>query len=778
MHSPEATIYCANSLCQAPNPESHRFCHQCRSPLQKHYLWAVGAAATSFVAGSLLAERYLCKGPRTFLDIMPGLLPDSPDEVTEEIEAYLRLFPQQLHVPQVYASVPVLGKPGERLLLLEQAPIDLNLLHPSQPPLATDQMPLMATVESVWNRSGALRQLNWLRQMAQLWEPLKQEGVSSSLLNPNLLRTESGIIRLSELQRDYPAVLTLMELGQLWQRWQSVAHVTISGFMGQLCQQMVKGQLTDCTHLIAVLDQAIAHCSPTQARRVQLATLTDQGPTRQRNEDACYPPHKTAKTMSMSFGPNAKQGLDSLPMVVVCDGIGGHEGGNIASNLAITTVQQQLNQLPIQLAQQQPATLAAELGRMLLTANDAITQRNDAEHRHERQRMGTTLVMALGCAHELYLAHVGDSRAYRITRQGCYQITLDDDLASREVRLGYAVYRDALQQPNSGSLVQALGMNPSAYLHPTVQRFVMDEDCLFLLCSDGLSDNDRVEENWQQTLLPVLEGKLDVAEAAKQLLQIANEQNGHDNVTVGLLFCRVLPTQISISSVPHELGARLQPVPAEPLPSIPAAISISETAKTQAISPAAASTSSVPKTRDVTRPAPRSANRWLGWLLGFLALLGISGAITFIVFQQFNQTPLLPTPQSSLSPSPTATPPADAASLPVRSRVLVNRSSVDGQGKIPVVLVANPTNDARPDPRHVPVGTVLEITREQMIAEQTWLQLKVCSLPQTVGSTPIQTVNRLPIVKPGDQGWVQAAAISTVVSAVTPTADQLGQCEP
>ncbi len=93
--------------------------------------------------------------------------------------------------------------------------------------------------------------------------------------------------------------------------------------------------------------------------------------------------------------------------------------------------------------------------------------------------MGTTLVMALAHIHELYVAHVGDSRAYWITRTGCYQVTLDDDVACREVRLGYSLYRDALEQVAAGALIQALGITSSNTLHPTVQRFPVDEDCVF-----------------------------------------------------------------------------------------------------------------------------------------------------------------------------------------------------------------------------------------------------------------------------------------------------------
>jgi protein phosphatase len=152
--------------------------------------------------------------------------------------------------------------------------------------------------------------------------------------------------------------------------------------------------------------------------------------------------------------------------------------------------------------------------------------------------MGTTLVIALARAYEMYIAHVGDSRAYLITRTGCHQVTLDDDVAAREVRLGYALYREALQQSASGSLVQALGTSSSASLHPTVQRFAIDEDCVFLLCSDGLSDYDRVEQSWEE-ILPIIDGKVDVATASQRLVEIGNTQNGHDNVTVALVHCQV-----------------------------------------------------------------------------------------------------------------------------------------------------------------------------------------------------------------------------------------------
>ncbi|MEY3332875.1 MAG: Serine/threonine phosphatase stp [Cyanobacteriota bacterium] len=263
-----------------------------------------------------------------------------------------------------------------------------------------------------------------------------------------------------------------------------------------------------------------------QTSTIKIYTKTDPGPSRPRNEDACYPPSDTL----------ISQPPDHNVLAIVCDGIGGHEGGNVASNLAIETIEQEVRELTsLAYNKIDPSLLLLDLEGAVANANDKISQRNDSENRQGRQRMGTTIVMALPIAHEMYITHVGDSRAYWITRHNCYQVTLDDDVASREVRLGYALYREALQHSGSGSLVQALGMSKSNLLHPTSQRFIIDEDAVFLLTSDGLSDFERVEEYWEAEILPLLSGQTTIDNVAEKLINVANTKNGHDNVTIALV---------------------------------------------------------------------------------------------------------------------------------------------------------------------------------------------------------------------------------------------------
>ena len=328
---------------------------------------------------------------------------------------------------------------------------------------------------------------------------------------------------------DYQESPSLAQLGELWSQLKSGSSPIIEEFLEQLCIQLKEGRLSRSDQLVALLDQALLRVGGDFEQTYQIFTSTDRGTTRNHNEDACYPP--SARLVNSTRDQNT--------LAIVCDGIGGHEGGEIASQLAIDAMREGVENLSFSSDTSTPDQITQSLEQFTSAANDLISQRNDSEKRRDRQRMGTTMVMTLAHAHEMYITSVGDSRVYWITPTGCEQVIVDDDVASREVRLGYTLYRNAIQYPSSGALVQALGMSSSATLHPTVQRLVLDEDCVFLLCSDGLSDYDRVEQYWETEILPILDHQVDIATAVERLIEIANRQNGHDNITVALVYCQV-----------------------------------------------------------------------------------------------------------------------------------------------------------------------------------------------------------------------------------------------
>jgi protein phosphatase len=742
-------LYCPNPTCQTANPESNQFCQKCCVPLIRQYLWSVGAVSCSI--GELLGDRFLYKGSRVFLDTKPGLLAANSAEVPAAFVPYLRLSPLRLHVPQVYDWLSVNISGSDYLMLLEHAPLWVTV-----DPVAKKEIrvQLFPTLLQEWQKSSPSRQLNWLWQMANLWQPLSSEQVVSSLLEPDLLRVEGSILHLLELRSDSGnSDLSLANLGNFWLQWVASARSEIVDRFQQICQQLVNGQIHNAEILTERLDEAITEIAQAQRLQVQISTLTDQGPSRPRNEDACYPQSGTVER-SIVESRTTKSGTvegNPFPLVIVCDGIGGHQGGDVASHLAIETVEQHVKSLDLKALD--PVTLTVELENATCAANDQISQRNDSEQRYERQRMGTTLVMGLMRGHELYVTHVGDSRAYWITRSGCRQITLDDDVASREVRLGYSAYRQALQQPSAGSLVQALGMGASNLLYPTVQRFLLDEDSVFVFCSDGLSDNDRVETIWDSEILPLLEGKTEAATVTARLVEIANTLNGYDNATVGLLYCQTTltgstPVLVAASSTALAASATQQTVLATP-PRTPHHSPSRSTGLPESPTFSDPSTSAPLKTKLVRSPQSLPP---VSLLLGIVALLGLGGGLLaywLLPFGKSNSVTVASSPSSG-GLQPASPQPSALTSLKVSDRVIV-RSPLPAA---PPTLFSSPLQAeplapiALPSPDSlgtIPQGGVLEILSASGATDKSrWVQVRVCSagviseLPPQSSTQPAQ----------------------------------------
>lgn len=651
MENDAATLYCPNEYCQAANPLTHKYCQRCSTPLPKRYLWAVADSVILGSPGEILADRYLVIGQSIILDLKPGLLPQIPElDNLYHIKAYLKLIPYRLHIPQVYGIISLHeGKSQPEILVLEKPPLSVDSTY--------TQVHLCSQLTAAWDDASSMRQMNWLWQIAHLWQPLLTEGVGSSLLDPYLIRVEGGLVRLLELRFDQQTAPTLSQLGVFWQQLLKNAKPAIAEFLKQIIDALIDSEIHSSEQLITVLDQGltglgIGSCrrnSPIPSTNIKIITQTDTGPSRQRNEDACYPPS----------GVLVSKPPQQTALAIVCDGIGGHEGGNIASNLAIETIEQEVMQLTSVADENiDPFRIINNLEQAVALANDKISQRNDTEHRQGRQRMGTTLVLALPIGHEMYITHIGDSRAYWITRHGCYQVTLDDDVASREVRLGYAIYREALQHSGSGSLIQALGMSKSASLHPTSQRFIIDEDAVFLLTSDGLSDFDRVEELWETEILPILGGNTNIEDVAARLIEIANTKNGHDNVTIALVHYQVKYGEPDII-----LQADIPTITSTSLSKSSASKTVDLTPRTTNVT-ALSNEYQQPQGTSETKPR-RTAKLPLQLLIILGVLLGAGGLGYWLKIQREPQSTITPsTPSATPQPTTTTTPTPQSSENP------------------------------------------------------------------------------------------------------------------
>jgi serine/threonine protein phosphatase PrpC len=724
-------ITCPNPSCQTPNAESNALCSHCHTAIPHRYLWAVGASGLP--ADLSLGSRYQHQQDRIFLDTQPGRMPEAEPDFPEYVLPYLYLSGYTLQIPRPYALVPQAD--SEPVLLLEAAAI--------VPPGPGKGSRLLPRLFDQWPDAPPLRQLHWLWQMVQLWPALESEQVASSLLNGSLVRVDGSILQLLELQPDDPAKLPkLKDLGAVWQPLAQQAHRSVRDFLLTLCDQLQQQTFLTAEPLVTCLDRALTIVGAGQSITCELAVLTDQGPTRQRNEDACYP--ASGSFQWSEIGP----GEASHPlMMVVCDGIGGHQGGDVASKLAIATLQQRLGPLLSQ-PEQDSATVTLAIEQAICAANDEIAQQNDQEERHARDRMGTTLVMALVLGPHLYIAHIGDSRAYRINRHACRQVTLDDDVAAREVRLGYGFYREVVDHPGAGALVQALGMSHSQTLYPNVQRFTLDEDSVFLLCSDGLSDNDRVEQVWSSELLPVYHYQQTVLASAKNLVQLANTCNGHDNVTVGVLRCRITDSTAPLVPVAAADPAKVAEIPR---PALPAKTVIA---------------------RSPSPPPATQTRSLVSLVLGILGLTAVAGGlVTFFLSGTVPQ----PVPVSTPSPPADSVPPA---SLATGSYVMIAPSPeslltlyaapslIEGQAAASLEMMVA---------RLVP-GTLVQILGKQESADQArWVQLKVC----VPGNDRTAVASTAGVATAVTTGWVLESQLATVAQAVDdPASLSLGNCQP
>lgn len=490
-------------------------------------LWVVGAGAEAFSIGKTVGDRYEIIAPRIWKDLTPATPPQVPESMPETVLPYLKAHAHRLHIPNVYDVVTQKGKAP--LVLLENAAVNSRSgdLYPD----LLDQ----------WQAASSVRQMSWLWQTWQLWDPLNAMSVARSLLAFNCLRVEGWRIRLLELMADESSP-SLIDLGRHWQALIPDAQPAIATPLAQLCEALMAGtlpaeQLTiDLNYLL--LKEAARH-----RPRLQIAGQTHPGPKHSRNEDACYPEGE----------------LPDLPMprmAIVCDGVGGHEAGEVASQVVVRSLQPQLQGLIAESGREEhavpPAVVAQQIEASIRVVNDLVNTQNDSQSRSDRQRMGTTLVMALMIPQrlktpqgwiqvdELYIAHVGDSRAYWITPDYCHQLTVDDDIAGRESIAGRAFYAATRDRPEAGALTQAIGTRSSQYLTPHVQRFVMDEEGVLLLCSDGLSDHHQVENAWANYIGLITKNIISLPSAVASLIELANQKNGHDNVSVVLI--QVKPT--------------------------------------------------------------------------------------------------------------------------------------------------------------------------------------------------------------------------------------------
>ena len=217
---------------------------------------------------------------------------------------------------------------------------------------------------------------------------------------------------------------------------------------------------------------------------------------------------------------------DELGLYIVCDGMGGHRAGDVASKLAVETVRDRLRQA-LKGRHVSEADLLAEVTRAIELANTEI--RSVAAKNPDQKGMGTTIVMMLVRGDQAVLAHVGDSRAYRWRGVEFAKLTQDHSLLQEQVGAGVLTNKEARFSHNRNLVTRALGVEPRVDVE--AQQIDVRPGDIYLLCSDGL--NTMVDDI--DIYHTVREIGVNLPLSARCLVEIANDNGGHDNVTVVMM---------------------------------------------------------------------------------------------------------------------------------------------------------------------------------------------------------------------------------------------------
>ena len=247
--------------------------------------------------------------------------------------------------------------------------------------------------------------------------------------------------------------------------------------------------------------------------KINFAELTDTGRVRDHNEDA--------------IGSNPDIGL-----MVLADGMGGYNAGEVASGIAVQIVSE-LAAEGAEREEREDVDPHSGLMRQSIVLRDAVYRANKiiyqtAQSQTHCEGMGTTIVACMFYDNRVSIAHVGDSRAYRLRCGQFEQMTMDHSLLQELVDRGFYSQEEAQRSTNRNYVTRALGVEPSVDVE--VNEFEVLPDDVYLLCSDGLPD--MVEDEDIHLTIRTFNDSLDVV--GQQLVNLANDHGGRDNVSVML----------------------------------------------------------------------------------------------------------------------------------------------------------------------------------------------------------------------------------------------------
>ncbi len=230
---------------------------------------------------------------------------------------------------------------------------------------------------------------------------------------------------------------------------------------------------------------------------------TDIGKARDMNQDYYYIPTQE----------------EELPLYILADGMGGYQGGEVASKLATTAVKNYITSNFDKIEKEKEEILKLVQSAMEY-ANMVVYEKSKEDK--DLEGMGTTLEVCLIYNNKAYIGHVGDSRIYRIRREFMRKLTHDHSYVEKLVKDGTISKEEAMHHPKKNMLMKALGC--TAFVEPDVMIKGFIKDDRILMCSDGLTNMLTDEQIYEIV-------KQEGQQAPNKLIEMANEAGGYDNIT-------------------------------------------------------------------------------------------------------------------------------------------------------------------------------------------------------------------------------------------------------
>lgn len=237
---------------------------------------------------------------------------------------------------------------------------------------------------------------------------------------------------------------------------------------------------------------------------MKVCGLTDNGLSRENNQDSLF-----------------VSDIVDLPLFIVADGMGGHNAGEIASNIAVETIKEKFIE---------NKEILNFKENIIKTIKDSVYEANRKIYfksltTPECSGMGTTLTMSYIYDKEIYIGHIGDSRAYFIKNSKIQQITEDDSLVNELIKNGSITPEEAKTHPQRNVITKALGT--SIDIEIDIQTIEYKADDILIICSDGLSN--MVKES---NVLNIIKSEDDISLSCENLVGLAKENGGSDNITL------------------------------------------------------------------------------------------------------------------------------------------------------------------------------------------------------------------------------------------------------